>query len=196
MTSTKHYRYLNDAGIIVGYATVDIDENILMEYVVDPNPPLDFSIERRSKDILTLKPSLNKKSSPQISRCAAKQPIIIAHISQFNNMVLPTIPSGFDGVYVVQADVPFLRSNVYNSMEERNNNAFFPNFQKDIMNFIFQTRMDIRNEIRHKVQVSWHSARISVKMERISREVINMMLESIPESALYVSSGRKSEFTS
>jgi hypothetical protein len=197
MSSFKHYRYLNNVGTVIGYATVNDNDEIIKVYEIDPDPPRVTYIEKRNKEVPTLKHSTSVQIS-NLRRCATKQAIIIAHISQFDSMDLPTVPFGFDGVYVVQEDdVPDAhyfpsREKVYNSILKLPGNiAVFPIYEKDLMNSIFQTRMDIRNEIKHQLQSSRGQRNISIRMPRISKEVMNVMLERIQEAALYVSSGRE-----
>ena len=190
MSSVQHYRYIDNAGVVVGYGTVNMDDVLLIEYEIDNSPSREFFVEPRSKYVPVLKPSSAKSLPAVINRGAFRQAIIIIHDSDFANSILATIPPNFDGVYVVKSlcadgSVPAVPGPVYNGVAV-DEEVYFPIYKTDVMNFHFQMRLDINHDIRQQIQASWGLSNISVSMKRVSKEVMNMMFHYIPDSKYYV----------
>jgi hypothetical protein len=189
MSSVQHYRYIDNAGVVVGYGTVNIDDELLMEYEIDNSPYRQFLVQPRSKHIPILKPSSANRLTV-ISRSALRQAIIIVHDSDFADSILATIPPNFDGVYVVKSlcadgSVPAVPGPVYNGVAV-DEEVYFPIYKSDVMNFHFQMRLDINHDIRQQIQASWGLPNIRVSMKRVSKEVMNMMFHYIPDLKYYV----------
>ena len=109
-------------GDVVGYATLDENDNVLTNYEIDNNNPF---METRCKSVDILKPTLK----PVVS-AVKQEEIIIVDESDFEKLVLPTIPSTFDGIYVVKdVERPEVPGPVFNEIQQvPTNRVIFPIF--------------------------------------------------------------------
>jgi hypothetical protein len=126
---------------VVGFATLDINDNILVEYEIDI-PVSPYAGDLRCKDLQLLKPILrgDRRLSPIIRRGTVKQQaIIIVHPTSLKKLVLPTIPRSLDGVYLCLPEVGLdgelkIPGPVYNDVA-LDNRVQFPILKIDQMNF-------------------------------------------------------------
>jgi hypothetical protein len=192
MSSVKHYRYVDNNANVVGFATLDINDNILVEYEIDI-PVSPYAGDLRCKDLQLLKPILrgDRRLSPIIRRGTInQQAIIIVHPTSFKKLVLPTIPRSLDGVYLCLTEVGLdgelkIPGPVYNDVA-LDNRVQFPILKIDQMNFYLQTRLAINHDIRAQIQLSRGNSTIKVTRNLVSKEVMNMLLDYIPDARCYM----------
>jgi hypothetical protein len=187
--ANQHFKYLSESNIC-GFVSVDSANNIVREYVPTRQPDVDdLSQFLRCRNIPTLSTSAVPVCKKQFIY-QSREEIMIVHMREFLALKLPSIPVGFEGIYCIEDE--FLDMAIAQSLRTDEVINEIPQLPQSTLsgcnNYFLRERLDVANELRHQIQISFGHPSVTFLMARISPEFFNLCLRTIPNAAAYLSS--------
>ena len=192
-SSWRHYRFLSHNDV-VGFATVDEDDIVQRQYSITRAPS---KTNRAVFERIRLIPSLAVITTRAIGHALVfkeREPIMIIDQGEFELFKMPTMDSGFRGVYAIDDATMHLINSFQPVEDDEIPLDQFPTpqlilKQRDADNFLLRARLAVAEEIRHRLQCAGPISRQQFSMDRIPSSFFNYLLQTIPNSGLFLTTG-------